>query len=135
MWRGHVVPLTPRVKAILTRLRVLAGGSPYLFPAGPQARVRATISQERARRRLGRAGLREEDVHGLPWPVQDGGQRVAGLWRNEVVEMQLAHARGSAVEVAYNDAEYLPERRKLMAWWSDRISTPCRRTPRCGSLR
>ena len=37
--------------------------------------------------------------------------------------MQLAHARGSAVEVAYNDAEYLPERRKLMAWWSDQLDT------------
>ncbi len=45
----------------------------------------------------------------------------SGKWRSEAVEMQLAHARGGAVEAAYNDAEYLPERRESMQWWSNRL--------------
>ena len=45
----------------------------------------------------------------------------------DVIERQLAHAERNAVRAAYNHAEYLPERRKMMQWWSDYLdahSTP-----------
>jgi hypothetical protein len=35
------------------------------------------------------------------------------------VERQLAHCERNEVRGAYNRAEYLPERRKLMQWWGD----------------
>jgi integrase len=35
------------------------------------------------------------------------------------IERQLAHAEGNSVRAAYNYAEYLPERRKMMQWWAD----------------
>jgi hypothetical protein len=33
----------------------------------------------------------------------------------------LAHAGGNAIRVAYNRAEYLDERRKMMQWYADYI--------------
>jgi integrase len=35
------------------------------------------------------------------------------------IERQLAHVEGNSVRAAYNYAEYLPERRKMMQWWAD----------------
>ena len=35
------------------------------------------------------------------------------------IEMQLAHAERNKVKAAYNHAEYLPERIKMMQWWTD----------------
>ena len=40
-------------------------------------------------------------------------------FQSEVIEIQLAHAEKNAVKAAYNHAEYLPERRKLMQWYAD----------------
>jgi integrase len=39
------------------------------------------------------------------------------------IERQLAHGEGSSVRAAYNYAEYLPERRKMMQWWADYLDT------------
>ncbi|CAG9934083.1 protein of unknown function [Candidatus Nitrotoga arctica] len=35
------------------------------------------------------------------------------------IERQLAHAERDAVRAAYNYAEYLPERRRMMQHWAD----------------
>ena len=111
----HVVPLTPQVKAILARLRELAGGSPYILPAGPLATVRETIHKDALNDALKEMGYKDRQcVHGFRGLFKTAASEL-GKWRSEAVEMQLAHARGSAVEAAYNDAEYLPERRELMA--------------------
>lgn len=37
----------------------------------------------------------------------------------DVIERQLAHAERNQVRAAYNHAQYLPERRKMMQWWAD----------------
>jgi integrase len=42
----------------------------------------------------------------------------------EVVEQCLAHITGSLVEQAYQRSDLLQERARLMAKWSDYISTP-----------
>ena len=43
----------------------------------------------------------------------------SGLWRPEVVEVQLAHKHGDETRLAYDRGDFLAERRKLMAWWAD----------------
>ncbi|OEU70808.1 MAG: hypothetical protein BA863_11910 [Desulfovibrio sp. S3730MH75] len=40
-------------------------------------------------------------------------------WKPDVIERQLAHVEGNSVRAAYNHADYLPERRKMMQWWAD----------------
>jgi integrase len=37
----------------------------------------------------------------------------------DVIERQLAHAEENSVKAAYNHAQHLPERRKMMQWWAD----------------
>jgi hypothetical protein len=40
-----------------------------------------------------------------------------------VIERQLAHIERNAVRAAYNRAEYLPERQKMMQDWADMLSS------------
>ena len=37
----------------------------------------------------------------------------------DVIERQLAHGERNKVRAAYNHAQYLSERRKMMQWWAD----------------
>jgi integrase len=39
----------------------------------------------------------------------------------DVIEAALAHTDSNKVRAAYNRAEYLERRRKLMVWWSNHI--------------
>jgi integrase len=48
---------------------------------------------------------------------------------HDVIERQLAHKESDAVRAAYNRAEYLEQRRRLMAWWSDWLDAAQDRTP------
>ncbi len=40
-------------------------------------------------------------------------------WPSDVIERQLAHAETNGVKAAYNRAEHLPERRKMMQAWAN----------------
>ncbi len=40
-------------------------------------------------------------------------------WSPDVIERQLAHAERNKIRAAYNRAQYLPERRRMMQAWSD----------------
>ena len=40
-------------------------------------------------------------------------------WNHQAIERQLAHAERNEVSAAYNYAEHLPERRKMMQAWAD----------------
>ena len=40
-------------------------------------------------------------------------------WDRDAIERQLAHTETNAVRAAYNRAEHLPERRKMMQAWAD----------------
>jgi integrase len=40
-------------------------------------------------------------------------------FRPDVIERQLAHCERDRVRAAYNRAEYLPERIKMMQWWAN----------------
>ena len=44
-------------------------------------------------------------------------------WNRQVIERQLAHAERNAVSAAYNFAEHLPERRKMMEAWADYLDS------------
>lgn len=40
-------------------------------------------------------------------------------WNRDAIERQLAHAERDNIRAAYNYAEYLADRRKMMRWWAD----------------
>lgn len=42
-------------------------------------------------------------------------------YNRDWIERQLAHSERNGVRAAYNYAEYLPERRKMMQEWADHL--------------
>ena len=44
-------------------------------------------------------------------------------FRADVIERQLAHSEQNEVKAAYNRAEYLIERKKMMQHWGDYVET------------
>ncbi len=44
-------------------------------------------------------------------------------FRADVIERQLAHSESDKVRGAYNRAEYLPERKKMMQAWAKHVET------------
>lgn len=114
MRRAHLIPLPKQAVAILGKLRGLALGSPYLFPANTKLGV---ISENTLLFALYRMGYRKRaTVHGfrsLASTVLNEAQ-----FNRDWIEMQLAHA-DSSVRGVYNAAEWLSGRRTMLQWWAD----------------
>lgn len=113
MGREHLVPLTDYAKGLLEEAAQFRDG-PYIFP-GMRARA---MSENTLLYALYRMGFHSrQTVHGF--------RGLASTTLNEAgfapdhIERQLAHVEDSKVRGAYNSAEWLPARRKMMTWWSD----------------
>ena len=83
------------------------------------ARSPAYILKNTINARLRRLGYAKEEMTG------HGFRSMASTLLNEqgfapdVIELQLAHARTQQVRAAYNKAQRLTERRKMMQQWAD----------------
>lgn len=113
----HIVPLSRQALEILTELRQLTGDGVYMFPgARSNSRPMSDATVLNALRRMGYA-KEEMTAHGFRSMASTllNEQGYNGDW----IERQLAHAERNNVRAAYNYAEYLPERRKMMQEWSD----------------
>jgi transposase len=57
----------------------------------------------------------------VPELLEDASNELPVPFREliDIIELQLAHAERDNVRAAYNYAEYLPERRKMMQAWAD----------------
>lgn len=116
--RLHVVPLADQASTILEELKPLTGSGRYCFP-GLQNRDRPMSENtiNAALRRLGYDTQSEQSAHGFRSSFSTMAHG-SGLFRPEVVEVQLAHKHGDAVRLAYDRGDFLEERRKLMDWWA-----------------
>jgi hypothetical protein len=50
-------------------------------------------------------------------------------WHPDLIELQLAHAERNKVRIAYNRAERIQERRKMMQAWADYLDGISLRRP------
>ncbi len=116
----HIVPLSKQALAILEQLRTIGGGSRFLFPGRNRDKPISNNTMLYALYRLGYKG--KMTGHGFR-AVASTTMNESGLFRPDVIERQLAHCERDEVRGAYNRAEYLPERRKLMQWWADHLAT------------
>ena len=117
MKRRHIVPLSRQVKEIIEELRPLTGNGRWLFPT-PRNNGKC-MSDSGVRVALRTIGFTKEQI--TPHGFRSMFSTIAnenGINR-DVIERQLAHVEGNSVRGAYNHAEYLPERIKLMQWWAD----------------
>jgi integrase len=118
--RDHLVPLTKQSKRLLAELKKIAGGSEWIVPG---ARGDKPISQNTMIFALYRLGYHSRlTVHGLRGTFSTIANE-SGLWSADSIEWALAHSTGNKVRSSYNHAAYMDERRRLMAWWSDYLTT------------
>jgi len=115
----HLVPLSRQVIAILQELRSFTGTGRYLFPSlRTKERPISDVTLNAALRRLG-FNSDEQTAHGF--------RSIASTLLNElgypsdVIELQMAHKERNKVRAAYNRAQRLDERRKMMQAWSDHL--------------
>lgn len=52
----------------------------------------------------------------------------SGLWSVDAIEKQLAHEPKDKVRRAYNAAQLLPERKRMLEWWSDYIENAAKKS-------
>jgi integrase len=114
----HVVPLSRQAVEILRELQAIGGGSRYVFPGRNPDKPISNNTMLFALYRLGYKG--KMTGHGFR-AVASTILNEAGF-RPDVIERQLAHCERNDIRGAYNRAEYLPERRKMMQQWADMLA-------------
>ena len=113
----HIVPLSTQAVAILRELHPLTGSGLYVFPGARTAS--RPMSENAILAALRRMDYSTDEMTG------HGFRSMASTLLNEqgfnrdAIERQLAHAERDGVRAAYNYAEYLPERKRMMQSWSD----------------
>ena len=119
--RPHIVPLSRQSLNILHELKPLTEKGTYLFPS-PRSSTRP-ISDNALLAALRRMGFTKEEicVHGFR-SIASTFLHENG-WPSIIIERQLAHAERNKVKAAYNYAEFLSERHKMMQWWADYLDT------------
>jgi integrase len=118
--REHLVPLSAQVVKLLQELQPITGRARFAFPA--LSKTDRPISENTlnaALRRMGYDTKTEMTAHGF--------RSLASTLLNErgiapdLIELQLAHTEQNKVRAAYNRAERLKERTKLMQEWSNHL--------------
>lgn len=113
----HVVPLSRQAIEILQEVQSLTGGGKYVFPGARS--VHRPMSENTVLGALRNLGYEKDQMTG------HGFRSMASTRLNEMgfqpdwIEVQLAHAEQNQVRAAYNHAQYLEERRKMMQTWAD----------------
>lgn len=116
MKEQHLVPLSRQAVGVLRELQKLSGNRRFVFPNGHNPST--FMSENTMLYALYRMGYHSRATgHGF--------RSTASTILNEngfhadVIERQLAHGERNKVRAAYNHAQYLSERRKMMQWWAD----------------
>ena len=119
MRKIHHVPLSRQAVNILNEMQKYSGKEGYVFPQyynSKKAMSENTLLY--FSNRLGYAG--RNTIHGFR-SVVSTVLNESMKWHPDVIERQLAHQESNKVRKAYNRAEHLDERRKMMEWWSNYI--------------
>lgn len=116
--RPHLVPLAPQAVVILRELLPLTGHGRYVFPSlrtGTRPMSDNTVNA--ALRRMGFTSD-EMTAHGFRAMARTlMVERLPGI-DPEVVEAQLAHGKSGPLGAAYDRAEFMEQRRKMMNEWA-----------------
>jgi integrase len=117
----HIVPLSKQALVILYDLKKAAAeNARFMFPVlGSKEGVMSENTLTLALRTLGYAGnvMTAHGFRSMASTLLNEQQ----LWHPDAIERQLAHAPRKKVRAAYNYAEHLPERRRMMQAWADHL--------------
>lgn len=113
----HIVPLSTQAVQLIRELHPLTGKGKYLFPSNRT--TTRPMSNNTINASLRRLGYTKEEM------TAHGFRSMASTilneqgWNRDAIERQLAHSERDGVRAAYNYAQYLPERKKMMQSWAD----------------
>jgi integrase len=118
--KPHIVYLTRQSVALFKELQALAGGSALVMPG------RGSLTKPFAHNAINNAlkvALAGQDIPAFT--IHDLRRTASTLlhengWASDVVEKALNHTIGG-VRGVYNRAEYEPQRREMLQFWSDYI--------------
>ena len=113
----HIVPLATQAIQILKEIHPLTGEGKYVFPSLRSGS--RPMSDNTVLAALRRMGYPKEEMTGHGFRAMASTILHEQGWPDEVIEKQLAHAERSKVKAAYNHAQHLPERRKMMQVWAN----------------
>jgi len=113
----HIVPLSTQALAILTAIKPLTGTGQYVFPSSRGDG--RPMSDGTIRTALKSLGYDSEIMTAHGFRTTASTLLNEQGWSPDAIERQLAHAPKDHVRAAYNRAQYLDERRRMMQQWAD----------------
>jgi len=123
MRRPHIVPLAKQVTELLVSLKPLTGHGTYVFPNLRSSKGTQPMSENTILYALRRMGFSKDEMTAHGFRSMASTLLNEQGWHPDFIERQLAHVEGNSVRAAYNYAEYLPERRKMMQAWADYLDS------------
>lgn len=117
MREAHIVPLPSQAVAVLKDIQRITGSGRYCFPS---ARGRGRpLSNNTLNAALRRLGFDKDTMTAHGFRAMASSLLNEQGWSPDVIERQLAHAERNKVRAAYNRAQYLADRRRMMQAWAD----------------
>lgn len=113
----HIVPLSKQAITILKDVEPLTGTGKFIFPSVRSSK--RPMSENTINASLRRMGFTKDEMTGHGFRSMASTLLNEQGWNKDAIERQLAHGERNKVRKAYNYAEYLSERRKMMQAWSD----------------
>jgi integrase len=113
----HIVPLSHQAVTILRELYPLTGRGRYVFPSLRTGE--RPMSENTVNAALRRLGYDKSEMTGHGFRSMASTLLNEQGWHRDAIERQLAHIERNAVRGAYNYAEHLPERRRMIQSWAD----------------
>jgi len=114
---AHIVPLAAQAINLLNEIQEFTDKGRYIFPS-----IRTPLrpmSENTINAALRRLGYEKHEMTGHGFRSMASTRLNEMGWSSDMIERQLAHTEKNAVRGAYNFAEYLPERKKMMQAWAD----------------
>ena len=126
---NHIVPLSAQAVAVLKELHPLTGARAptakdaphYLFPSN-RTRSRP-MSENTVNAALRRLGYTNEQMTGHGFRAMARTMLAELGWKTDAIERQLAHKASGPLGAAYDRAQFLDERRKMMQAWADYLDS------------
>ena len=116
MRQEHIVPLSRQAIDVLRELQQHTGAGALLFPS--RSKATQPISENTVLYALYRMGYHSRATgHGFRSTASTILNELG--FPGDVIERQLAHSSKNKVRAAYNKAQYLPERARMMQQWAD----------------
>lgn len=117
MREQHIVPISTQAIAILHELQALTGNGKYVFPGART--TKRPMSENTILAALQRLDYPGDKMTGHGFRSMASTLLNEQGWNRDAIERQLAHGERNKIRAAYNYAEYLVERRKMMQHWAD----------------